>query len=96
MILFIDNLKSEAYVPLIGSGEPYRESAEQALIQKDKGLVCAKTKKRPDQTTNAKRNPMSSLRNFAIQATATLTLAGVLVALLYTAADFATRGVVIA
>ena len=39
---------------------------------------------------------MSSLRNFAIQATATLTLAGVLVALLYNVADLATRGVVVA
>ncbi len=39
---------------------------------------------------------MSSLRNFAVQAAATLTLSAALAALLYNVADLATRGVVVA
>lgn len=37
---------------------------------------------------------MSPLRNFAVQAAATVALAGLLGALLFGVADFATRGVV--
>jgi len=37
---------------------------------------------------------MSSLRNFALQAAATLTLTSALGVLLYTVADLATRGVI--
>ena len=39
---------------------------------------------------------MSSLRNFAVQIAATLTLSTALGALLYNVADLATRGVVVA
>lgn len=38
---------------------------------------------------------MTTLRNFALQAAATLTLTGVLGAILFNVADFATRGVVV-
>ena len=39
---------------------------------------------------------MTSLRNFAIQAAATLTLTGVLGVLLFNVADLATRGLIVA
>ena len=39
---------------------------------------------------------MTSLRTFAVQAAATLTLTGVLGALLFNVADLATRGVIVA
>jgi len=39
---------------------------------------------------------MTSFRNFAVQAAATLTLTGVLGALLFNVADLATRGVIVA
>jgi hypothetical protein len=38
---------------------------------------------------------MNSLRNFALQAAATLTLTGALGAILFSVADFATRGVIV-
>jgi hypothetical protein len=38
---------------------------------------------------------MNSLRNFALQAAATLTLTAALGAILFSVADFATRGVII-
>jgi len=38
---------------------------------------------------------MSALRNFALQAAATLTLTAALGAILFNVADFATRGVVV-
>jgi hypothetical protein len=55
-------------------------------------------RKRQDKETNLKikkRNPMNTLRNFALQAAATLTLTGALGAILFNVADFATRGVVV-
>ena len=55
-------------------------------------------RQRQDQETNSKhtkRNPMTSLRNFALQATVTLTLTSALGAVLFGLADYATRGVVI-
>jgi hypothetical protein len=60
---------------------------------KNQACCGAKTKKRNDKP---EEKPMSSLRNFAVQAAATLTLSAALAALLYNVADLATRGVVVA
>ncbi len=38
---------------------------------------------------------MSNLRNFALQAAATITLTGALGAILFNVADFATRGIIV-
>ena len=42
-----------------------------------------------------KEKPMSTLRNFAVQATVTLTLTSALGAVLFGFADYATRGVIV-
>ena len=92
MKLFIDKLSKGAYVPRIGTENPADQRLNDLNIQPEQGSL-----RRQDKETNrtTKEKPMSSLRNFAVQAAATLTLTAALGAFLFNIADLATRGVVI-
>lgn len=91
MNLFIDNLSREAYLPRIGTETPADKRQGGLKIQPEQRPF-----RRQDKETNRpeKEKPMSSLRNFAVQAAVTLTLSAALCALLYNVAEFATRGVI--
>ena len=95
MISFIDRLSIGDYLPLIGSGETLPISAK-AVTKSSRTEGPRRRQNKETNLTKEKRNPMSSLRNYAIQAVATLTLTSALGAFLYGVADLATRGVVIA
>ena len=92
MKLFIDKLSKGAYVPRIGTENPADQRLNDLNIQPEQGSL-----RRQDKETNrtTKEKPMSSLRNFAVQAAVTLTLSAALAALLYNVAEFATRGVIV-
>ena len=85
MNMFIDKSSWRAYLPVT--------DGDDLTAQRHGPDVLKRQDKETNRTT--KEKPMSSLRNFAVQAAVTLTLSAALAALLYNVAEFATRGVIV-
>jgi len=85
MNAFIDKFSPRSYLALASEAPPRQRRRLQAQEQETKRLT--------DQIEENKAMS-TSLRNFAVQAAATLALAGFLGVVLFGVADLATRGVV--
>ena len=84
--MFIDNASVEAYLTIIADGDTSATGRKRAP---------AASRTRNDLTIRMKKDKaMTTFRNFALQAGATLALSGLLGIILFTFADYATSGVI--
>ena len=85
--MFIDKPSVRSYLTAIADGDSAATGRN--------GLQSIKNKKRSNDQNEERDQAMTTFRNFAFQAGATLVIAGGLGVLLFAFAEYATRGVIV-